>query len=336
MQHYISKANFLRITNKYKIELDDSNDTIYKKTIYFFSKFEINRILTVKQFLINAKDEYIIYKGSGFIKDSYSFVHEESHHAKFHLDSACTGLNSVYRDLEIPIEIQYRNGSSTKDIERINQFRAWFKQKEITELYYTNQKRFMEKLQLKFHLINPPRQVELSNGGIQKITNYTEKELEQKIETLIKMASTFYNQSVKNRDILVVNNYSRKTFYITSKRYQADDLSIDGKDYTNEEIRNVLKDFYVKIKKPLIDLLIDYWIVKLNPTLDFNKSILDQLDFEPCKMCCHSKPAIIPDNYIFNEDVDIYDEADDYFEFTTDYVSQNIQEECEVLDDLPF
>jgi hypothetical protein len=68
-------------------------------------------------------------------------------------------------------------------------------------------------------------------------------------------------------------------------------------------VRIVLTDFYKKVKRPLINHLTNYWILKLNSVLEFNKTLLDKLEFEPCKLCVGKKTQYV-------EDVDIYD-ADD-------------------------
>jgi len=329
MQYFISKSNFIRITSKYNIQLDDLNDVVYKKAIYFLSKVEINRILSIKQFLINSEDGLVKFTGNGFIEDSYNYIHEESHHAKYHKDCQCKGLRSIFKDLEIPTEIKYIKGSEELDYVRIQQFRNWFKQKEITDLYYSDIKKFIERLQLKFQLVNPPKPVELGNSDIQKISNYSEAELEKKIDELIIKASNFYNQSEMNREILVKNNFSKKTYYVTSKKYKEEKLYIQGKNYSNEEIRNVLTEFYRMIKKPIIGFLIDYWIIKLNPTLNFNENILEQLDFESCKLCSHRLT-----NHM--HEIDILD-FDEEWEKASQFVDCRVIKNTEtVIDDLPF
>jgi hypothetical protein len=329
MQYYISKSNFVRITTKYDIQVNKLNDAIYKKAIYFLSKVEINRILSIKQFLENSKNELFKFTGNGFIQDSYNYIHEESHHAKYHKDCQCKGLKSIYKDLEIPVEIKYKLGSEEMDYSRINEFRSWFKQKEISELYYHDQNKFIDKLQIKFQLSNPPRPVELGNGEIKRVANYSEQEIESKIDDLIKNASSFYNQSEKYRDILVKHNFSKKTYFITSSKYRKEKIFIDGTGYTNEEIRKIIAEFYTKIKKPIIDYLIDYWIIKLNPTLNFNENILEQLQFESCKLCCHSKS----DSFF---EIDIFDK-DDEWEIASQYANNQTKFNTIVInDDLPF
>jgi hypothetical protein len=319
----------MRITREFKVELENLNDAVYKNAIYFFSDIERNRILSVKQFLMHSKDQLVIFSGSGYIPDTFNYVYEQSRHAKYHKNSKCEKLNSSYNDIEIPVEIKYRAGEVGLDIERIEMFRAWFKQPEISNLYLTDQKRFIERLQVKFQLVNPPKPVEIGNGGIKRVSNFSEQELENKIDELIRFASTFYSKSDMNREILVKNNFSKRTYYVTSKKYKDVNLYINGKSYLNEEIRSVLIEFYNKIKKPIIDLLIDYWIIKLNPNLDFNQNILEQMDFEPCKVCGHSRCNFIPE-------IDILDK-DDEWELASKYsYSQQKMANEIITDNLPF
>jgi len=319
----------MRITREFKFELENLNDTVYKTAVYFFSDIEKNNILSVKQFLIHSKDELIQFQGSGFIPDRYNYVYEKARHAKYHKNIACTSLNSSYNDIEIPVEIKYKVGTGDLDIDRIEQFRAWFKQPEIANLYHSNQKQFIEKLQIKFQLVNPPKPIEIENGGIKKVSNFTEKELENKIDELIKLVGSLYAQSDMHSEILVKNNFSKRTYYVTSKKYKDVNLYINGKNYSNEEIRAVLTEFYTKIKKPIIDLLIDYWIIKLNPNLDFNQNILEQMEFEPCKLCGHSRCNYIPQ-------LDILDN-DDEWELASEYSNSQQKIVNDITnDDLPF
>jgi hypothetical protein len=303
MKNYITQSNFLRITRKFTPEIDSDNTEIYSKNIPFFSEIEKKGILTVKQFLINSKDGFITFSGSGFIEDSKSYVYEESRNAKYHTDQNCNGLNSAYTDIEIPIEIKYEKGSQVINTNRVYEFRTWFKQPEITNLYYNDQKKFITKLQLKFNLENPPKPVELQSEGLKELNNITLAEVTLDIENILNNIDSFYNQSEKYKKILVTSNFSTKTFLVTSKKYRDVGIKNNNTGYSDEDVRIVLTDFYKKVKRPLINHLTNYWILKLNSVLEFNKTLLDKLEFEPCKLCVGKKTQYV-------EDVDIYD-ADD-------------------------
>jgi hypothetical protein len=303
MKNFITKSNFVRITKKFTPDIDSHNTDVYAKNIPFFSEVERKGILTIKQFLINSKDGFVKFVGSGFIEDTKSFVYEESRHAKYHTDCNCKGLNSTFRDIEIPAEIKYNEGSPLINYARVEEFRTWFKQTEISNLYYNDQQRFLNRLELKFKLKNPPKPIEIGNGDYQEMTNLSLGEVTNEIESILKSVDSFYNQSVKYKNVLVTFGFSTKTFLVTSKKFRDVAIKNNNTGYSDEEVRVVLTDFYNIVKKPLLNLLTSYWILKLNAVLDFNKTLLDQLEFEPCKLCIHEKPQYV-------EDIDIYDGDD--------------------------
>lgn len=300
MQYFITKSNFIRITSKVKLDEEDVKQAIYKKKIFFFNRIDEKKILSVKQFLINAENGVFEFVKKGFLPDTFSFVNEESRYAKYHLKNDCEGLLSVYKDFEIPIEIKFKVGESNIDIERVNQFRNWFKQEDIQLLFTIDPKRFIDRLQIKFNLQNPPKPVEFGGQGIQGISNLSSSELEAEIDKLISQASAHYASSAKIKKILVEHGFSRNTYWATSKSYRAEKIKDNKTGYSDEAVREVLLEFYNKIKKPIIGFLIDYWIIKLNPGLDFDQNILDQLDFRPCNRCTSQ-------NVTDNLDIDIDD-----------------------------
>ena len=301
MTNYITKSNFIRITSKVKLDEEDIKQAIYKKKIYFFNQIDEKKILSVKQFMVNAENGVYEFVEKGFLPDTFSFVNEEARYAKYHSDKNCEGILSSFKDFEIPVEIKYKAGESTIDIKRVEEFRKWFKQQDIQDLFTNDQKKFIDKLQIKFNLQNPPKPVERGGKGVQGLSSLSESELETKIEGYINQASQHYNSSAKIRKILVEHGFSKKTYLVTSKRYRSEPIETNKTGFSDEEVREVLLEFYIKIKKPIIDLLIDYWIIKLNPGLDFDKNILEQLDFKPCNLCINKNSIEI------SNDLDIDD-----------------------------
>ncbi|WP_181309043.1 hypothetical protein [Rufibacter sp. XAAS-G3-1] len=304
MKHFITKSNFIRITQKVALNEEHLKDEIYKKKIYFFNLIEQKKILSVKQFLVNSENEFYQFVGNGFIDDTYSFVNEESHFAKYHADRDCKGLLSTFKDFEIPVEIKFKANGEI-DTRRVEEFRLWFKQTEIQALFHNNQKEFIIRLQGRFSLQNPPKVVELGGSGVQGITNLTQSEIENFIDDLLVQASRFYQSSIKNRKILVEHNFSKKTYLVTSKKYRNEPILNNITGYTDNEVKEVLIEFYTQIKKPIIDYLVDYWIIKLNPKLDFSSSILEQIQFKPCNYCVPKKVLVH-----LQVDIDDSDELD--------------------------
>jgi hypothetical protein len=316
MKHFITKSNFVRIAKKYSPVIDNDNNNVYTSDIPFLSEVEKKGILTIKQFLINSKDNVIKFKANGHIEDTFSFVNEEARFAKYHSHSNCKGLHSIYKDVEIPIEIKYKNGSSTVDQAGVETFRTWFKQPEITNLYNSDQKKFIEKLQLKFNLRNPPKPIEIGNDGFHEMTNMSLSDITIEIEKFLSSIDSFYNQSKDHKNVLVRNRFSTKTFLVTSKKYR--DVSIENNNtgLSDKEVRIILTEFYNKVKRPILDLLTNYWILKLNSCLDFNKSLLEQLKFHPCKLCFHKSPEYV-------EDIDICDEDTEDDELMNFFYNEN-------------
>jgi hypothetical protein len=294
MTYFITRSNFIRITSKVKLTEDDVKQAIYKKKIFFFNQIDEKKILSVKQFLVNAEDGVYEFVEKGFLPDTYSFVNEESRHAKYHTNKSCEGLHATYKDYEIPVEIKYRTGESKVDVKRVEEFRKWFKQEDIQNLFLKDPKKFVERLQIKFNLQNPPKPVEMGGNGVQGIKTLSEKELEAEIDKLISAASEHYRSSTKVNSILVDHGLSKNTYWVTSKKYREMEITcycikckkgLQTTGYSDAEVREVLLEFYNKIKRPIINYLIDYWIIKLNPGLNFDKNILEQLEFKPCNLC---------------------------------------------------
>jgi hypothetical protein len=265
----------------------------------------------------------IEFTANAYIKDTFSYVNEEARYAKYHSSSNCEGLNSIFKDIEIPVEIKYKNGSKEVDKESVDAFRKWFKQEEIINLYNTNQKKFIEKLQLKFNLTNPPKPIEIGNGEFHEVTNMSLNEITLEIENILNGVDNFYNKSENHKHVLVNHGFSTKTFLVTSKKYRDVSISNNFTELSDNEVRVILTDFYNKIKKPILDLLTNYWILKLNSCLDFNKSLLEQLKFNPCKLCIHDKPQYI-------EDVDICDEDEDDDIFVNFFHNSNHAENAKI------
>jgi hypothetical protein len=148
-------------------------------------------------------------------------------------------------------------------------------------------------------------------------------EITLEIENILNGVDDFYNKSENHKHVLVNHGFSTKTFLVTSKKYRDVSISNNFTELSDNEVRVILTDFYNKIKKPILDLLTNYWILKLNSCLDFNKSLLEQLKFNPCKLCIHDKPQYI-------EDVDICDEDEDDDIFVNFFHNSNHAENAKI------
>ena len=103
--------------------------------------------------------------------------------------------------------------------------------------------------------------------------------MEEKLNTLIKEAGKFYYKSQKHTKIL--KQYSKFAFLGAYK----DDLYNNNTGYSDEVVKELLLEYEEQYKKPIIDMLYNYYRVKFNPELEMEGALLDQLGFRPCIHC---------------------------------------------------
>lgn len=329
--YYITRFGFWKMTHGYTLKEINPDSKIYKKPIYFFSNLEETSILTLKEFLNrnnenldkfeknNRSLEYTPYHKD----DTYAYVFEESMEhiniqnniSKYHSNENCFKYN-----FQIPEEIRWKDKTIEEiDTQNVEKYRSWFKawfnagngQKFIIpnsdlidfEKFLedkTAQEYFVEEQEQIFQCSIMPKDIIVETAI--KFTMLSIENLEEKIDALIKDASNYYKISTKNREILVELNFSKNTYLATSEKHKKNPIKLkkrinnSKKEYSDEEIREVCLDFYKKIKIKTINYLISYWILKLNPHLNFKENILEQLGFQPCHKCGHLTPIkdVIP------------------------------------------
>jgi hypothetical protein len=268
---YLTKSNSLKIitSNDFKSTGDLDGD-VYKKPIYFFSTVEKNRLIGLQK-LFEDPDKFI---GEYYIpiktEDKFQYVFEGNKPA-FHNNSQCERLNSNYINFRIPDEIRERG----KD--EVIKFRAWFKSNhhlmEKPDL-------FVERLRLAFDVQVSPKSIERDNSGVQVKENLDLPTLEQRIDDLISEAGQYYKNSPPTKQE-IIKRFQKYTFLAYSKS----PLTNNNTKYSDEVIKAFLKQYDIHFKRPLKDLLIEYYRVKLNPELKFDGTLLEQLGFSACQHC---------------------------------------------------
>ena len=122
-------------------------------------------------------------------------------------------------------------------------------------------------------------QVKVANSGVTKKENYVLEELETKIDVLIKEAGRYYYACDKNTTIL--RRFSKCTFLA----YRNSKIGKNDTGFSDIEVKSFLKDYDHRFKKPLKTLLHEYYRIKLNPDIQLEGSLLEQLNFKPCSHC---------------------------------------------------
>jgi len=266
---YITISNAQHIIYKTDIKSLDLKGTVYKKKIFFFSKFEENSLLAIQE-LLKDPEKFIteIYKPI-VVKDTYKFVYEGKPPA-YHKAIDCPRISANYKNFEIPEAIR------EKGIDEIIRFRKWF---EENKHLLDKPDVFVMRLELRWGIVTNPKEIKRYNSGWTEVENYKLEELEQKIDDLLREAGRYYYASQKNTTIL--KRFNKYTFLA----YRDEPIDNNDTGYPDNEVKALLKEYNDKIKKPLKRLLIEYYRLTLNPDLKLEGNLLDQLGFKPCGQC---------------------------------------------------
>jgi hypothetical protein len=270
---YITKANAASIVKKTDLTKIDIKGQIYKAPIFFFSRYEANQLLVIKEFIKDPehffKELYVALPKS---VDTLSYVYEyEGKKPAYHKVTTCERLLSYYENFSIPSEIKEKGKEAVID------FRKWFK--SVEHLFLTDKEAFTARLLTKYQIVTNPAALKEENSGVEYIANLNFHEVEKKIDVLIKEAGKYYYESTKNTAIL--KRFSDKTFLA----YRSSPIENNNTGYTDEEVRDFLRVYDKTFKAPLRIMLREYYRIQYNPDLDFNGMLLDKLGFKPCSEC---------------------------------------------------
>lgn len=195
----------------------------------------------------------------------------------YHADKGCKNILSDYSNFEIPVEIQ--GGGD----EKIARFRNWFRANE--QLFHENKKLFITRMEIEFRLRNPPllTLLEAPNSGVEAVDNLNLDKLRADIDGLLKKA------------VLKLSSNDQRSKIIRRLGNRANEK------FDDDETNQVLKEWR-DLKQEVKTKLIEYFKVSLNPDLEFNGMLLEQLGFHQCRSC-HLKPGTpaidLPDDWPF-------------------------------------
>ena len=163
-----------------------------------------------------------------------------------------------FNNFLIPEEIKSRGSNEIK------KFRIFFKQNSY--LIQNNERSFLNKLESQFFLKNPPEKVEYDNSGVELINNYNLNELKEEIDKLLISADKYKKSSPEIEKLITNKGYG--THKVKSAKDKLNPL------YTWHTYKTNLKS-----------LLTEYFKLKFNPDLSFDKNLLDELGFVSCQHC---------------------------------------------------
>lgn len=320
MQVYITKSNLLKILRKLDIPKEKMEGFYYKDVVenYFrkqgvvfneqvllfrenvlnkmFNRFERNILFSYKEMMENF-EEFIneVYVPREKREDTYWWIYEEDNPPVYHYDKNCPTLHSDFKNYKIPSSIRYRkisleNRSTTtlnddmltneerKIVKKtVEEYRTWWKQ-EGEYLFEDDPVVLLMRVNAKYTPNPPVRRIEefiMKNSGVEKMENASVEEIIIKINKLIDDYKNNFEQDDKHQRIL--------------RRYQAWRSNSPKFDstigYTDDEIREILKDNENRFKNPLKYYLKELYRRVNNPTLGFDEELLIQMGFRPCNNC---------------------------------------------------
>lgn len=203
-------------------------------------------------------------------KDNFNYIFEGGKPA-YHKVFTCDRLNSDYQNFKIPDQIK------EKGREAVVEFRQWFKQNSHL---MEKPDVFIERIRLKYKIVLNIMEVGRDNSGVEILDNYDLEALEKRIDNLINEAGAYFkNSTAEKQEIL------RRFQKLTFLAYRNGEIHSNNTRFSDDVLKNFLKQYDIHFKKPIMELLLHYYRVKLNPNLIFEDNLLDQLGFSKCTKC---------------------------------------------------
>ncbi len=79
----------------------------------------------------------------------------------------------------------------------------------------------------------------------------------------------------------MIRRFEKKTFLA----YKEEAIRNNDTRYSDDAIKGFLKKYDEHFKKPVTELLIEYYKVQYNPELKFEGYLLEMLGFKACSAC---------------------------------------------------
>lgn len=256
---FITNSN----TNKFQIKNSKRSNTEIYKSLYdlplnfMFSYPELSLLQVYKEVCKSHNDKLVVYRKIEQKEDTDRFVWEGGAPA-YHKTSTCHVLHSDFLNLEIPAEIQGQGKQS------ITRYRTFVKQN--SKLLKENESSFIDKLEARFMLKNRPKSITHQNSGSNECKNFNLEELKRTIDGVINSAQSYMKSDKETSGIIENKGYGT---------HKVKEAKIEGHPLHR----------WHQYKVELKHLLKEYYQVRFNPELKFERTLLDQVGFIACKHC---------------------------------------------------
>jgi len=291
---FLTKSNSLKIIARIDFkQIGNLDGTVYKKPIYFFSDYEKNNLLGLQELLKDPERFIKEYYRPIEVVDNLQYVYEGKQPA-YHCKSDCERLNSNYKNFKIPEEIR------EKGTNEILRFRKWFKENSYL---LDKPDTFVMRLHAAFGVQMNPKAIDYANSGVEEKENLNLNELEKRIDKFISEAGQYFNKA-DNEKKDIIRRFQKYTYLANSLK----EIYNNKTRFTDETLKKFLREYDTHFKRPIKDLLIEYYRVKFNPELKFEGGLLEQLGFKPCGACHSDYKTIETLTFNYSDDFDIADD----------------------------
>jgi len=138
-----------------------------------------------------------------------------------------------------------------------------------------------------------PEVISYQNSGIESFDNLNLSELESRIDKIINDAG-FYFKNANPEKQGVIKQFQKHTYLA----YSTNKISNNNTRFSDEKLKEFLKQYAIHFKISIKNLLLHYYRVKLNPELKFEGLLLDRLGFRPCASCSPDLAKMYVDIFI--------------------------------------
>jgi len=272
---YVTLFNESRIIEKARTEInrDLSYIDIYHNTMYFWNDLELSQLHDYKRFCEGDIDVDNNYKKAKVI-DKKKFIHE-GQLPSYHLYKDCERLNSRFRNIELPKEVQ-----SWKDGE-LEEFRNWFKKNIVNEQDAMEiEQKILEEWGIRYSV----KRVNYKNSGSIFKEYLDLSQLEKRIDSLIIAQKYFYIQNKK-----IFKNVSTRASYLGFNKNVID----NNTELSDEDLKELLRYYHNLFKEPLIHYFREYFQVKFSKEIEFSGDLLESLGFKACTSCHNNIKSVL-------------------------------------------
>lgn len=272
---FITQFNASRISRQLDVDKMDLDEALFRRRIYFLSKYERAELIAFR--MLVKEDEFFVdhvYTPIP-IQDTGKFVFEyDGQKPSYHKFPTCFLINRDFENIEISDELKQRLVERNVSLKA---FRRWAYDVLLPLFRKRDWEAIAFRIRSKFQVeVMRGDVVQYDNSDIVSVENVALDELEHKIDQLISAAGRYYYDHPE-----ILRPFSKLSFL------HKKDEPIEGNHtgLSDEDLKAFLKDYHERFKRPLIQMLKQWYMVSFNPDLEFKGNLLDQLNFKPCSKC---------------------------------------------------